>query len=103
VEVANQTFVAGVHELSLSHDRNPSSSPVRFRILASVARAAASLEIFSVDGRKVVRKDIGPIRIGVTDLEWDPVVRGAALPTGVYFARVRAGGSEASDKIALLR
>jgi subtilisin family serine protease len=102
VDVVNQTFAGGKHELGLHHVENPARAPVRFRIQAGVAQDGARLEVYSVDGRRVVERQIGPLPLGITEVEWDPSAR-VPLPAGVYFARVRAGASEATDKVVWLR
>ena len=98
VDVVNQTFAGGKHELGLHHVENPARAPVRFRIQAGVAQDGARLEVHSVDGGRVVDAPDRPVRRSASPRwRWDPSAR-VPLPAGVYSARVRAGASEATGQ-----
>ncbi len=103
IEVVNETLPGATREMSLSHVGSPSHAPVRFRILAGATHGPARLQVFSVDGRRIFQRDLGSIPAGLTEVEWDPTVNGSRAASGVYFARLRAGATLASDKVVLLR
>ena len=74
--------------------------------LALAVGAAHHFEVDVMDarGRRVRELFRGPLASGTNRLHWDACdATGAALPAGVYFVRARGAGSEARQKIVLMR
>jgi hypothetical protein len=63
--------------------------------LPSAARV--ELEIFAVNGRRIVRRDLGQLGAGRSELQV-----GAGLAMGVYFARVHAGTESSTSKVLII-
>lgn len=64
----------------------------------------AKVELFDVRGRRVRTLWDGPLAAGERWLAWDGRdERGAALPSGLYLARVRAAGQERTLKLMLAK
>jgi hypothetical protein len=83
----------------------PNPFAAEIRIAYSLGEAArVQLAIFDAQGRFVTALDEGVRRGGEHVLVWDGRNRnGVALPPGVYFVRLLAGGTMRSQKIALTR
>jgi hypothetical protein len=65
---------------------------------------AARLEIYAVDGRLVTTLVDGPLPAGRHIAVWDGRDdSGNDVASGVYFARLRAGGTESRARLVLLR
>jgi flagellar hook assembly protein FlgD len=63
-----------------------------------------SIEVFDVAGRKVRSIDMKSIPAGATRLTFDGLDdRARALPSGVYFYRVHAGGESMTRKMVITR
>lgn len=77
---------------------------ITFAIPARAGEVDVRLEIFTIDGRLVralVQNKLSP---GTHRVQWDSRDNlGAAVPTGVYFYRIRAGEFTASRKLALVK
>jgi len=68
------------------------------------APRAASVSIYDVAGRLVRRLVDAPLAPGRYRVAWDcRDDRGSPMPSGVYFARVEAGGTAAGRKLILVR
>jgi len=64
----------------------------------------ARLEIFDAAGRRVATLLDEPVAAGYHELDWDGRDdRGRALPSGIYFARVRSADEVATGRAILLR
>jgi aminopeptidase N len=84
--------------LSLSASRNPFSTETR--IAFSVPEAGrAVVAVYDVAGRLVARLVDGEVSAGPHEIVWD----GSRAAAGVYFCRLEAGGSEASEKLLIVR
>ncbi len=64
------------------------------------APAEARVEVFDLRGARLATLAAGPFAAGTHDARWTP---DAATPAGVYLARVRTGGGEASVRIVRVR
>jgi hypothetical protein len=72
--------------------------------VAIPARARVSLRLHDVGGRLVHEWPEGVLSAGWYRREWDGRNRaGSPAPAGVYFLHLRAGATERSKKIVLLR
>jgi hypothetical protein len=72
--------------------------------LALPGAAEVSVEVFDVAGRRVRAMDLGRLAAGSTRLAFDGRDdRARALPSGVYFYRVRAAGATLTRKIVIQR
>jgi hypothetical protein len=66
--------------------------------------SAVSVEVFDVAGRRVRGTELGRVPAGPTRLTFDGLDdRKHALPSGVYFYRVHAGGDTVTKKIVIAR
>lgn len=107
-ELAVPDNVSGVTERS---DRvlEVSAYPNPFRTCTKIsftlgAPGEANVDIFSVGGRWVASLASGRLDAGRHDLVWNGEdATGSRLPAGIYFARLRTSGLEASSKVLLLR
>lgn len=80
---------------------NPFRDRVAFRIDLP-AETDVDLELFDGSGRRIATLVDGPLSAGAHQREWNGRAdSGEQLPSGVYFARLRAGGEE--RKIRVLR
>ena len=62
------------------------------------------LGIFALDGRRVATLLDGPLSAGVHQIDWRGTDdRGTALPSGIYFARLRSDAAVVTQKILLTR
>lgn len=75
------------------------------RIVLSVPRPApARLELFDLQGRRVLSRDLGVVAPGGQVIEWDGRDdAGRDAGAGVFFARVVADGDELTKRIVRLR
>ncbi|MCP4546377.1 MAG: hypothetical protein GY835_07920 [bacterium] len=82
---------------------NPFNPSVKLTFTLS-DRQRLVAEIFDVRGRRVKRLADGVFNRGDGELTWDGRDdRGHNLPSGLYFARLEAGGSVATRKLTLLK
>ncbi len=82
---------------------NPSRGQVSLTFRAS-AESRCLLEIFTLDGRVVRRVAEGPRAAGIHTVLWNGRgEEGAALPSGVYFARLRVGEALKEQRLVILR
>lgn len=82
---------------------NPFSRQAAIRYSVSPG-ASASVEILDLAGRCVMRRDLGFVPEGTHEVLWDGTDgRGATVPEGIYFYRIRAGEEAVSGRLALLR
>jgi len=86
-----------------------SASPNPFSDQTSVAYGLGiatqyRLGVYDVAGRRVAQLASGTGQAGDFNVIWNGIDdRGRRVPSGVYFVRLNAGGSVASDKIVLFR
>lgn len=77
---------------------------ITFGIPAHVGEVDVRLDIFTIDGRLVRSLVQNKLLPGTHRVQWDSRDNlGAAVPTGVYFYRIRAGEFTASRKLALVK
>lgn len=77
---------------------------ITFGIPARVGEVAVRLDIFTIDGRLVRSLVDNKLSPGTHRVQWDSRDNlGAAVPTGIYFYRIRAGEFTASRKLALVK
>jgi hypothetical protein len=77
-----------------------SSTTLEFSL---AARGAVELKVFGVDGRRVRTLVQGERDAGVHRLAWDGCDdAGHRLPAGIYFARLIAGGEDATRRLVRL-
>lgn len=82
---------------------NPSRAETRFRFYVPPA-GDATLAIFDAGGRLVREFALGPLAGGVHETAWDGASRdGRPVASGVYFARLSAGGRAHTSRVAILR
>jgi len=82
---------------------NPFSSATTFDLTLQ-QESTVKVEIFDVAGHRVRTMDVGHMGPGASQLQFDGLGDGnRALPSGVYFLRVRAGGETATRKMVLTR
>ena len=82
---------------------NPASPTTALRFELAEARDL-DLSVFSPDGRRVATLLCGHVPAGPHEITWRGVDdRGAALDAGVYFVRLRSGGTGQTVKILLAR
>jgi flagellar hook assembly protein FlgD len=61
------------------------------------------LDVLDVAGRVVRSRELGQLAAGSHALEWDGLdARGAHVGAGLYWVRVRAGSSDAFQRIVRL-
>lgn len=77
---------------------HPARGAVEFRLDLPVARVAG-LEVYDVRGARIASLAAESAGAGASVARWDP--RG--LPSGLYFLRVRAGGTIGSERVVLVR
>jgi hypothetical protein len=77
---------------------NPFNPSTRFRFSLS-APGRAKLGIFDITGREVARPLDAAVLAGWRELSWNA----GDLPSGVYFARLEAGGEGLTRKLLLLK
>lgn len=66
--------------------------------------SALSIEVFDVAGRRVRAIDLGRVHAGPARLTFDGLdERAHALPSGVYFYRIRAGSETVTKKMVIAR
>ena len=99
-DTAGTTGVPGSDGLSLAlAGANPTPGPVRLRFSLPQA-ARVRLGIYDTAGRRVAVVADGDSPAGQQVLSWDN--RAAGCRAGVYFARLRAGDQEATQRIVIL-
>jgi YD repeat-containing protein len=82
---------------------NPFNPSTRIRIEVQT-RQRVVVNVFDVRGRRVASLLDAMVAAGPTSVVWDGRdARGAAIPSGVYFARVRSERSTASIRMVMLR
>jgi hypothetical protein len=82
---------------------NPFSAGAAFD-LTLAHDAAVKVDVFDAAGRRVRSFDFGRLRAGATRLSFDGRDDDArALPSGVYFYRVRAGTETMTKKMVIAR
>jgi hypothetical protein len=68
------------------------------------SRSDVKVDVFNVAGQRVQHNDLGVVNAGRRELVFDGRDdRGAALPSGVYFYRVRAGSQTVTRKMLIAR
>jgi hypothetical protein len=87
----------------LGNSPNPVAGATRIAFaLPDAAVGGASLQVYDAMGR-LVRGFEPRFRPGVNEVLWDATdQRGRAVPAGVYFARLRAGGQERSHAMVVV-
>jgi hypothetical protein len=87
----------------LSAAPNPAHDGVRMAF-ALPAAAVVSADVFDLGGRRVRSLGARLLAPGTQSLEWDSRDNaGAAVPAGLYFVRVRAGGAEGRCHVVITR
>jgi len=100
-----QALAPAAGELVASNYPNPFNPQTRLTVEAArgFLGAPLSVEVFDAAGRLVRRLHAGALERTRLELQWDGCnERGVALPTGVYFARVRLGAQQLSHKMLLI-
>jgi hypothetical protein len=101
LDVTDESRAGGI-ELAVLGAR-PGRAPVSFRIHAP-ASMRAELAIFDLVGRRVRKLFDATLPAGATEMRWDGLGgRGELQRSGVYFARLSAGGHQRITKLVLLR
>jgi hypothetical protein len=94
---------AAPHELSFAvTGANPAQGSARFRF-GLPAAGRVELAIYDVSGRRVATLANGAMEPGWHDRAWTLNDDGGAPASGVYFARMIAGGRLLSSRVVLLR
>jgi hypothetical protein len=83
--------------LGLTPNPSTSNAVVRF-VLPSGAEAM--LELFDLNGRLIVSRDVGSLGAGAHEVNLSPRAR---LPAGVYAIRLRQGAQVATSRAAIIR
>ena len=82
---------------------NPFSSMTTFNLTLH-QESTVKADVFDVAGHRVRTIDLGHLGTGPAQLQFDGLADGnRALPSGVYFLRVRAGGEIATRKMVIAR
>ena len=81
---------------------NPAPGSTRFRI-GLPETGGVELAIYDVTGRRVATLAHGTLAAGWYDREWSRNDDGRAPSSGVYFARLLAGGRLLSSRVVMLR
>lgn len=94
----------GARVASLDHVwPNPARGALRAEFTLPVA-GDAEVAVFDAQGRRVATLSSGALAAGVHDLAWRGIGDdGAPVAAGLYFVRLRAGGVQATRRVALLR
>jgi hypothetical protein len=94
---------AAPSRLRIANHPDPFNPSTMLRV-AAAAGVHVQVEVADVRGRVVRRLWEGEPGDGGRDLAWDGRdAHGAALPSGVYWARARGGGTTAGDRMTLVR
>jgi len=94
--------VGGEPPVALAIDRlpNPATSG-RLRVAFSLPSSApATLELFDLDGRRIVAQDASALGAGRHELILDG---GRSISSGIYFVRLQQGSRTASERVAVVR
>ena len=103
VSTVEDDLPADARVLKLRASPNPFNPRVSLKFELA-ARTEILVEVFDVRGRKVASLGSKIREAGVHDLSWDGTSRtGRPLPSGVYFARVRAGDITEAVKVMLAK
>ncbi len=81
---------------------NPSRGAVRVRY-GIPADAVARLSVLDLQGREIAVLADGVRRPGWAWADWDGGTRGGQAPGGIYFIRLKAGGRQIVQRLALIR
>lgn len=93
VSVPESDVLAGRHRI-VSVTPNPGAGRQSFAVELARAETGLSLNVFSVAGQRVFRRELPDLAAGVHRVEWDGrVFRGALAPPGVYLARLEGGAA----------
>ena len=107
LDVDNLTALPADSPFAWGRTRSPYPNPGGDHsfIAWELARGSSvSVEIYTVSGRRVWGKALPEQSPGAGSLRWDGVdARGNAMPSGVYFARVRAAGRTLGNETVVLR
>ncbi|MFH1279446.1 MAG: T9SS type A sorting domain-containing protein [Candidatus Eisenbacteria bacterium] len=91
----------------LGNAPNPfnAATTIRFTVPGRAGTAAhAAVDVFDLTGRRVKTLVDEPVPAGYRTAFWNGTdARGAAVASGIYFVRLRAGGETATRKITLIR
>jgi hypothetical protein len=107
-ELAVPDNISGVaarpeHNLEVSAYPNPFRTHTTISFALGTA-GAVSLDIFSADGRWVATLADGRLDAGRHELAWNGEdARGSRMSAGIYFARLKAAGGDATAKVLLLQ
>jgi hypothetical protein len=89
--------------LSIANRPDPFNPATSLRVEAP-ASEVARIEIIDLRGRVIRSLWRGPWPGGHRELEWNGRdEQGNALPSGIYWARVQAGGLSRTDRLTLVR
>lgn len=82
---------------------NPFNPQVTLSFELPRAVAAAELEIFDVAGRRVRVISANSLPAGASEFTWDGADdRGQRLPSGMYLARLSAGGEQSTQRLMMV-
>ncbi len=94
---------ASLARLSLSPRANPFAGTLRLELVLP-QRAEVQLEVFDALGRRVTRRSYGLLQPGDHEITWDGTnAAGHDAGTGVFWARVQAGGRVLGRQVVRLR
>jgi hypothetical protein len=83
---------------------NPFNPVTTIAFAVPEGTTSATLEVYSVTGRRVATLHDGPVTPGPHSVVWDGTDEsGAGLASGVYFARLAADGEEVFRRMTLLK
>ena len=98
VPVAGESGPGAAGALRVTSAPNPFSTTTRLRYTLA-ADADVTVDVFDVTGRRVARLAAGPVAAGPHEVPFDA----AALPSGVYVARVTAGAQTETRRLLVVR
>ena len=82
---------------------SPNPAHARVRLAFSLRNAGpATLDVFAVDGRRIIRLVDENLDAGPREIDWDGRdASGRAVASGVYFVRLTAPGSQATRQLTI--
>jgi DNA-binding beta-propeller fold protein YncE len=91
------------HPMLLGSSPNPATASTRIAFVLPAGAADASLDVYDAAGRLV--RSLGQrFAAGRNEVMWNGTnADGAAVPAGIYFYKLRAGGQELTRKLVMVR